>query len=169
MQARSARSATGERRSAAGFTLIELMSAIALLSILTTAALSLAATLMASNARCARYAADIMACRRALRTFEQDARTARQAIAEPNAIYLTGPGGGVTYRLADGALTRSDNAHDVALARGVAAIDARCDGATIHFTMTLSPRRTNVRRSNAALSTAVRMRVAHSGYAAPRD
>lgn len=133
------------RRTVGGFTLIELMISLALLSttlgLLVTASIGTGRTAALSDG----YVEDLRSLRTALRSVTDDVRGGTVVESKDGAVTVTGPDRVVVYRLdAGGVLLRSDDADatrvERPVARRVAAFSVTPDGGAFDVTVELDRR-----------------------------
>lgn len=141
-----------------GFTLIEVMAAIALLSIFTAAAIGLSAHLFSSYRLVEGYSDDLASCQRTLRMFRGDVVAATEVRPEPDGVRIVAFDREIVYRLSEGRLTRTTRGVEQLLSSCLEQFDVRTEGQLVHLQLELGPRARKEHRRRATLATAIRLR-----------
>ena len=126
-----------------GLTMIETMTAVALLGGLCIAVGGLALDAKRTSDLGAAYALDVSETRRALGAVEDDLRAASEVRIEPAKLFVSRDGADVRWML-EGTSLRRDG---VVLARNVATFDATQDGACVRVAVALGRRSPDARRT----------------------
>jgi prepilin-type N-terminal cleavage/methylation domain-containing protein len=145
---------TGER----GFTIIELMAAVALAAVVVAAASGLTVRVITSSAETAAYLDDVEQCRRAVRAIADDLRSGAGVVTIPGGLRVVGGAHPVRYALAAGVLTRTVARRSAVVARRIGGLDVRTDGRLARLRLELMRRRTAGDRPGAVVATTVCLR-----------
>lgn len=139
---------------AGGFTLIEVMTATALLMVFFGAAFTLGLRATDGNRRHAGYTSDLVECRAVLAAFERDVRASLRIDVDDDGCTTVLTDRAVRYRHEGRKVLRVDGEHSQTLARSIAAFEVALEGHAATLTLTLAKRDPRARRE-AVIATTV--------------
>ena len=141
-----------------GFTMIELMIAVAVLAVFSSVALSLGVQARREHRMVHGYQCDVLQCREALRSIERDLRSARQVAKVDDEFVLTVGDQQIVYRVCGGELQVQRERALRVLAHCVASMEVSVQDELVTVVLELRPRADLGPRRHARVSTCVAMR-----------
>ncbi len=126
------------RNAESGFTIVELMTSVALTVIITGAMLGLAQRASVDLAGTDANLSAVDGWRTAMADLSRDLRAARTVAASPERVVVTTDAGDVAWTVRDGALLRSSDGEPVRRIGAVAALGVANEGAARRITLTVN-------------------------------
>ena len=136
-----------------GFSIVEAMVAVAVISMFMAATVGITGRLNRSGATARAYVDDVSRCQRALRQIDADLRCARSVAQSKDGVQVELDEETVVYRLADGVLTRTSPTVSAVVARRIAGFDLTTRGRLVTMRLELLPRSANAARVAVVEST----------------
>ena len=143
----------------AGFTLIELMIVVSVLTIFMVTTLSYAVRQRAADHQHALYSRDLLATRAAMARIVTDLRGATATASAPSGIIIHTHQGIIRYGIEAGQLVRTSGASRQCIATCVRNLSCRQQGAVAHVRLVLTPRSPASGSREAAIQTSVALRL----------
>jgi len=141
-----------------GFTLIELMIAVAILTVFSATALGLAVRSKQEHAMVSSYQRDLFECRAVLRSIEDHARAAHRVAVVAGGVEFAVGSQRIVYQVENGQLRLRDDKGERVLSRCIESLHVTSRESLVELTLQLRSQRHEAKRRSATVATSVMMR-----------